>query len=288
MNDRFKRFLNQIPSDIRQNTDCCATANIAVFRPRSFVSGSGSVILEDYHFAFPTSNPPAIKIENNLYQFKKGRLITFVPDTKMMCVSEADTRPYVAMNIKKQFFEEIAYEATGKKPSLQLTDNPYRPKLLHLIEDLEEEIIHDTACSPLAIQSISTQIVIWLLRETGKDSKAFSELLPEDKNYIKIAREFMNTYYDSNIKIEDICKQIHISPYYFIRMYKERTGKSPHEYLLSVRMGKADGLLKKGHYSIDEVAKLSGFINTSHFSKCFKRVMGVSPSRYKKEFFIVK
>ena len=95
----------------------------------------------------------------------------------------------------------------------------------------------------------------------------------------------MHAYYNSNIKIDDICNQINISPYHFIRMFKAKTGTTPHEYLLGIRVNKAEEMLKKGIYSIEEVARLCGYIDASHFSSYFKRVLGVTPSAYKKKYF---
>ena len=95
--------------------------------------------------------------------------------------------------------------------------------------------------------------------------------------------EYMVAFYNANIRIDDICKQIHLSPYYFIRIFKKSTGLSPHEFLLSIRIGKAEEILKKGDYSIGEVAKFCGFANTAHFSTYFKKVKGISPSEYKRK-----
>ena len=50
----------------------------------------------------------------------------------------------------------------------------------------------------------------------------------------------MTDFYNANIKIDDICREIHLSPYYFMRIFKEQIGQSPHRFLLSVRMSKAE------------------------------------------------
>lgn len=98
----------------------------------------------------------------------------------------------------------------------------------------------------------------------------------------------MTTFYNANIKIEDICKEIHLSPYHFMRMFKDKTRQSPHEFLLSVRVEKAEEMLKLGNYSIEEVARLCGFVNTAHFSNHFKRVRGMPPSKYRRKYFIME
>lgn len=288
MEEEFKHFIDQMPSEIYALAQTSAAANMIIFRPPSYVVGM-EVYLQDYHFVLPTSDPPPLRIERQVYQFRKGKLLPFTPETRMFVTTDAPTRQYIAMNIKKDFFQEIAREAVGKvEMSFPRMENPYSSKLLNLICSLEEEVNNFKGGCPLMIQSISTQIVIQILRETGNDNGVQEKRHPVDRNYINLAMEYMLTYYNANIKIEDICKQIYLSPYYFMRMFKDKTGQSPHEFLLSIRVRKAEEMLKKGNYSIEEVANLCGFVNTAHFSNHFKRVKGISPSIYKRKYFIME
>lgn len=288
MKPAFNDFINQIPMDVYNNTEKHDSANIIVFRPSSYIVNR-ELYLNDYHFALLTSNPPPMMIEKKLHHFGKKRMLVLTPDTKTQCTEYVPARPFIAMNIKKDFFLEIGRQATGKRETgFSNVDYSYSPKLLNLISAFEEESKEKNASNQLMLQSISMQIVIQILRETGNDDSIDYKKQYIDKNYVNLAKEYMTTYYNANIKIDDICQQIHLSPYYFIRMFKEKTGQSPHDYLQSIRLDKAEEMLKKGNYSIEEVARLNGFVNASHFSTLFKRVKGVTPSRYRKTFFIIK
>lgn len=280
--NNFTHFIDQIPSEIMSETEHHGHTDIMVFRPRLFIGG-GEMCLEDYHFVFLTSHPPLLRIERKEYQLKKGRLVKFTPETKMTCTRTVATRPYIAMNIKKKFFQEVAYEVCREKPlSCNVMDSPYSPKLINLIHSWEEEVGLQNS-TDLMIQSISTQIVIQILRESG-NQKCEQKKQSINKNYVNRAKEYMFSYYNSNIKMDDICKEINLSPYYFIRIFKEHTQQTPHEFLISIRITKAEEMLKKGGYSIEEVAKYCGFVNSSHFSNCFKKLKGIPPSTYKRSF----
>lgn len=284
MEQAFKNFMDQVPSDIMAKTAKYTTPNLVIFRPLSYIIGE-EIYMQDYHICLPTSTPPPTKVERSEYQFKKGRIITFTPETKVLCTSYAPTSHYIAMSINREFFRKIVQEITGKRDiPFSNTNNPYSSKLLYLIRTFEEEIGYNRADSSIMLESISTQMVIQLIREIGLVNGSGEKRVTVDNNYISLAVEYMTAFYNANIKIEDICKQIHLSPYYFIRMFKKRTGLSPHEFLLSVRVSRVEEMLKKGGYTIEEVARFCGFTNTAHLSSHFKKVKGISPSEYKKNY----
>lgn len=288
MEDSFQNFINQIPSDIHVKTETNFDAKMVIFRPQSFVIGV-EAYFHDYHILLPTSNPPPLRIERQVHQFKKGKLLPFAPETRMLNTEYAPSRPYIAMNIKRDFLQQIARDAIGiTEVSFSRMNNPYSSKLVNLICIFEEELKNSQYQCPLMLQSISTQIAIQILRETGNDNNVKKKKLPIDRNYVNQAKEYMIAFYNGNIKIEDICKEIHLSPYHFMRMFKAETGQSSHEFLLSLRVGKAEEMLRIGNYSIEEVARLCGFVSSAHFSNHFKRVRGIPPSEYKRKYFIMK
>ncbi len=93
---------------------------------------------------------------------------------------------------------------------------------------------------------------------------------------------FMREHYHSNISIGDICNLIYLSPGHFKRVFKEQTGRTPHQYLMDIRIEKSKALLKKADSSIEDVAKKCGFVNAGHFAVAFKRSTKLSPSKYRK------
>lgn len=90
---------------------------------------------------------------------------------------------------------------------------------------------------------------------------------------------FMSDNYCAKITLQELAKQIHISPTYLESIFKSITGKSPINYLISIRIQKAKELLLDGH-KISEVASKVGFSDVFYFSKCFKKCEGVSPSHF--------
>ena len=95
------------------------------------------------------------------------------------------------------------------------------------------------------------------------------------------AKYFIDNNFSNNITLKEICKAGYISKYHLIRSFKRLYGKTPNQYLISVRISKAKELLRKDN-SILEVCFAIGFDSPTTFAALFKKIVGLSPRSYKK------
>jgi AraC-like DNA-binding protein len=72
-----------------------------------------------------------------------------------------------------------------------------------------------------------------------------------------------------------------MSPYHFLRTFRQVVGMAPHQYVLRTRMHRAAVRLRRSHDEIATIAFGAGFNDLSTFNRRFRRVMGVSPSVYR-------
>jgi AraC-like DNA-binding protein len=100
---------------------------------------------------------------------------------------------------------------------------------------------------------------------------------------IKPAVETMNRYYTHCLHIQDLARQVNLSPSHFRRLFHKIYGLSPQQYLLNLRINHAKDLLLSEMYTITEVAKRSGFANIYYFSRAFRQATGVPPSEFKNQ-----
>ncbi len=84
--------------------------------------------------------------------------------------------------------------------------------------------------------------------------------------------------FDSKIQNDEVANLCAMSPFRFSRGFKEVFGISFRDYVIRYRLRQACHLLKNPNASVTEVAFAVGFSDVSHFSKMFKRYLGVSPS----------
>lgn len=101
--------------------------------------------------------------------------------------------------------------------------------------------------------------------------------------YVKKAIRFMNDHYDADLRVEEIASSINIHPGYFHRIFKEYTGVTPMDYLMQIRMGKAEMLLTYTDMSVIDIAAQIGMNSRQYFSYVFKQHSGVSPMQFRKK-----
>ena len=71
-----------------------------------------------------------------------------------------------------------------------------------------------------------------------------------------------------------------ITPGYFRSIFKSFYGVSPKSYINGLKIARAKELLASGMYSVTEAAVMSGYTDMSHFSREFKKVVGITPKNY--------
>ena len=96
------------------------------------------------------------------------------------------------------------------------------------------------------------------------------------------ALDFIDINYQSDISVEDIAKAAGSNRKTLYNVFKNLTGFSPRDYLIYYRMWKATVLLKSTNSPIDMVATAVGYGDQFHFSKEFKKNVGLPPSEYRK------
>ncbi len=103
------------------------------------------------------------------------------------------------------------------------------------------------------------------------------------KNTIQEVKGYMENNYSRNVSIQELAATSRLSPYHLSREFREYTGLPPHEYLTNYRVRLARRMMEDGE-GIAETAAATGFVDQSHFTRCFKRIMGITPGLYLKCF----
>lgn len=99
---------------------------------------------------------------------------------------------------------------------------------------------------------------------------------------VKQIINYLNENYEHKISLDQIARNMYLSPVYVSKIFKEETGESPINYLIKIRLEKAKELLVTlEDVSIKSVANQVGYEDVYHFSKLFKKYYGISPLHYK-------
>lgn len=98
---------------------------------------------------------------------------------------------------------------------------------------------------------------------------------------IRQARRLLDRRYATPITIDDLSREVALSPYYLIRTFKRAYKQTPHQYLVGQRIARAKDLLRNTDLSITEICASVGFESLGSFSTLFRNLAGVSPRTYR-------
>lgn len=118
---------------------------------------------------------------------------------------------------------------------------------------------------------------------TGKSNSIYdtNSLSGYDNDMISTVTGYINSHFTEELSIDELAALAGLSRFYFIRLFKKRTGCTPHEYLVNTRLNHAKYLLKNTSLTIKEICFASGFADESRFCTCFRDCVGMRPSEYR-------
>jgi AraC family transcriptional regulator len=136
---------------------------------------------------------------------------------------------------------------------------------------------------PLMAESLATILTVHLIRHTTGAHRLLAladGVLPRRKLHTVI--EYIMENLEGSPTLEQMAAVVHLSPYHFARQFKAATGSPPHQYVISRRVERAQHLLRAdGELGLAEVALRVGFSDQSKFSFHFKRMVGITPGRFR-------
>lgn len=153
---------------------------------------------------------------------------------------------------------------------------------LDLAQLSEEELGEDTFAIIPKMQK-KEDFARWLLLAALRMNQAMNQERDNTmKQVIQKAKEYiMDHYQDTELSVEKICRQLHMSPAYFSTMFKKETGQAYTSYLTQVRLDKAVELLNKTDDKTYVIASKVGYQEQNYFSYVFKKRFGVSPTKFR-------
>lgn len=104
-----------------------------------------------------------------------------------------------------------------------------------------------------------------------------------DLDSMKPVLKYIQEHLTESLSLDSIAANFFISKYYLCHNFKLATGFSVRDYVIHCRILRARALLRNG-IRVQETGELVGFHNNEHFIRTFKKLTGVSPKRYAKEF----
>jgi AraC-like DNA-binding protein len=96
---------------------------------------------------------------------------------------------------------------------------------------------------------------------------------------VQLVRTYLDEHYAENVSLAELASLAQLSPFHLLRSFRRQISLPPHAYQIQLRVLRAKQLLRAGMPCVD-TALAVGFADQSHFTKHFKRIVGVPPGLY--------
>jgi len=155
----------------------------------------------------------------------------------------------------------------------------YMFKVENYISDIFEECYsqilgYDILCNHLLIS-----LIILIIRVLNIQDN--EPVLPGTNSLGYQIKKYIDKNYTEDISLNKIANRLYVSQDYLSHVFKQETGFSPINYLISRRIGEAKKLLLSKNLSIQEISELVGYNNANYFTMLFKKVTGTTPKKFK-------
>lgn len=126
-------------------------------------------------------------------------------------------------------------------------------------------------------KSFSDQLLLdHILREL---LLALDETRPVTNKRLEEITDYIEQNYVKDLSLSVLAEQFSVSASFIARLFRTYLGQKPSEYINNIRVSVAGTLLSETALSITEIAEKTGFSNVYYFSRVFKRITGISPSK---------
>lgn len=98
---------------------------------------------------------------------------------------------------------------------------------------------------------------------------------------VELVKRYIDAHYTEHINLHSLSNQFSVSYAHLSKLLREHLNMPFSEYIISLRMSKACELLQASERPVSEIAEQVGYDNAFNFTRAFKHLYGVSPSRYR-------
>lgn len=200
-----------------------------------------------------------------------------------------ETTDFIEIYLAPELFINAAQEIFESKYINEFHLTIRDPLIQQIGLNLKADLVADNTgqCDRLYIESVANLLVVHLLKHYYFPQQPLTYSnngLPQHK--LKAVISYIHENLERNLSLDELARVAKMGSHYFAGLFKQSTGKPPHQYVTTCRVEKAKLLLKDRRLSISEVCYEIGFGCQSHFTKVFRKHTGMTPGKYRKELGI--
>ncbi|MGI6403331.1 MAG: response regulator transcription factor [Oscillospiraceae bacterium] len=214
-------------------------------------------VLTSIHKQTEAKDDAALTINNIVYQLSNSNESKLLQDYQWLCdhLERQRNREHA-----KHAFRELYWQATNLASQAGMIKKP----------DLKQEKMNENFFAD------QKKVLSYLL-----DICSF---LSSGENIIGRLRILIeNNYHDPDFGLAQAAESLQLSGSYLSRLFKEKMSKNFTDYLMELRLERAQELLLHTDLKIETIANKVGFVNHNYFGQVFKRFTGLTPRQYRQQ-----
>jgi AraC family transcriptional regulator len=209
--------------------------------------------------------------------------ISIVPADLPISVNWNQEVEFTHCYLDRTFVERVAYESVHPdRTEIDLTTIELDPLIWQIGSSLATVLETAPQHSRFYADSMATALAAHLL-QFYTTQKHVLRADPDglSPSALDLAIEYINAHLSEDISLVALATELGVSQYYLCQSFKRSIGMTPHKYLIQQRVERSVQLLKCPDITILEIAIACGFANSSHFAKCFRQQLGISPTQFR-------
>jgi AraC family transcriptional regulator len=211
----------------------------------------------------------------------QGSLLLVSADEGFECSHEYGSGDRcVSFNYEPAFFERLAADSAGCGASLKFPVHrlPELPSLVPLTVEARLGLHRPRSVN---FEELALELAGRVLTTLGRTPASMRGATIRDERRIATAVRFIELHFRRHLSLEELSALVGISPYHFLRTFKQVVGLTPHQFLLRRRLREAALRLRTTAESVLDIALDAGFGDLSNFNHTFRAVFGTTPTEYR-------
>lgn len=153
-----------------------------------------------------------------------------------------------------------------------------RDQAKELVGHIVKEYTEKKEFYSLQVQAGLYSLLISIARQTKKNRTAKEKHTDNDFSFYHIL-EYIDVHSGEDLEIQQLANMCHMSYSHFAKLFRESYGRSCKEYIIYIRLNKAQDLLLHTNYDMNYIAAETGFCDCSHFIRSYKKWKGITPKQ---------
>ena len=185
---------------------------------------------------------------------------------------------WISDDIKSTELLRCFQKAIDRSYNLIRLDSDTQEKLKQLLYELEAALKDKKFGSELLGSALFTQFMVYVNRIFLEKQYIYDARSYSSNSQIEELLRYINHNLTEDLSIETLARKYYLSKYHMMRKFKEETGYTIHNYIISKRLLLARTKISEG-IPILKAAQLSGFSDYTTFSRAYKKQFGTAPSQ---------